>query len=112
MKRQELYNNTVDILVQAYFNDTLAHCDCSACAVGNMIAGNCGYELKYVTEDVSGFIWLHNGKEIEPKWDELFVTYDNGNQKIEPRCFNLETKRQCEATGYNWHDLAAIGIRI
>lgn len=42
MKRPELYQKTVDILVKAYFDDTLQHGNCYACAVGNIIAGNCG----------------------------------------------------------------------
>lgn len=45
MKRPELYHKTVGILVDAYFNDTLAHGNCHACAVGNMIAANKGYEV-------------------------------------------------------------------
>src|ERR1044071_10512412 len=34
----ERFNKTVDILVKAYLNDTLAHKTCTACAVGNIIA--------------------------------------------------------------------------
>jgi len=47
MKRPELYHRTVDILVQAYFNDTLEHCQCRACAVGNIVAANMGMKLGY-----------------------------------------------------------------
>lgn len=39
------FENTVNILVKAYFNDTLQHCNCAACAVGNMIADAKGIEL-------------------------------------------------------------------
>lgn len=46
MKNAELYHKTVDILYQAYFNDTLRHYNCYACAVGNLIAANCGYGFK------------------------------------------------------------------
>lgn len=45
MIREELYNKTVDILYQAYFNDTLEHSNCYACAVGNLIAANLGRKL-------------------------------------------------------------------
>lgn len=38
------FENTVDILVKAYFNDTLEHSNCFACAVGNIVAHNNGYE--------------------------------------------------------------------
>jgi len=45
-KKLELYHKTVDILFQAYFNDTLRHGNCYACAVGNMIAANGGYKFE------------------------------------------------------------------
>jgi hypothetical protein len=44
MNNPELYKRTVDILFDAYFNDTLKHGDCTACAVGNIIAANMGYK--------------------------------------------------------------------
>ena len=31
------FSNSVDILVKAYFNDTLRHGNCLACAVGNLM---------------------------------------------------------------------------
>lgn len=40
MIKPELYKRTTDILYQAYFNDTLDHHNCYACAVGNLIAAN------------------------------------------------------------------------
>jgi len=33
------FENSVNILVKAYLNDTLKHFRCGACAVGNLIAG-------------------------------------------------------------------------
>lgn len=46
MNRPELYQKTVGILVDSYFNDTLVHGNCYACAVGNMIAANCQYSFE------------------------------------------------------------------
>lgn len=43
--RLDLYKKTVDILYEAYFNDTLEHGNCYACAVGNIVAANCGYKI-------------------------------------------------------------------
>lgn len=40
MKNKQLYQKTVDILVDAYFKNTLEHTNCYACAVGNIIAAN------------------------------------------------------------------------
>jgi hypothetical protein len=49
------FNHTVNVLVQAYFNETLRHCDCSACAVGNIIVAN-GHALPYNT--ITATQWL------------------------------------------------------
>lgn len=37
MKNEKLFNETIDKLVKAYFEGTLRHRQCSACAVGNII---------------------------------------------------------------------------
>jgi hypothetical protein len=46
MNRPEVYHKSVQILYDAYFNDTLRHLNCYACAVGNLIAGNNGWKFK------------------------------------------------------------------
>jgi len=38
MNRPQLFERSVDVLVEAYFNDTLRHGDDCACAVGNLVA--------------------------------------------------------------------------
>jgi len=110
MIKKELYNRTVDILVDAYLNDTLNHGDECACAVGNMIAANSGYKLVADGDAKEpGFVWMKDDKFIEPVWTDLFMTYrDTLEQKIDARCFNGETKRQVLTTGYHWNDLAEI----
>lgn len=45
MNRMPLYYDTVHILEDAYFNDTLEHNNCYACAVGNLIAAKSGYKF-------------------------------------------------------------------
>ncbi len=45
MNRKESYEKSVNILLDAYNNDTLKHNDCTACAVGNLIKGS-GYKFK------------------------------------------------------------------
>jgi hypothetical protein len=45
MKKQELFNKTVGILVKAYQNETLEHLNCRACAVGNICAASAGVRL-------------------------------------------------------------------
>jgi hypothetical protein len=36
------FENSVDVLVKAYLNDTLEHGQCHACAVGNLICAETG----------------------------------------------------------------------
>lgn len=50
------FHHTVNILVQAYLNDTLIHGRCYACAVGNIIRGN-GVHLECWLDDHETF-WL------------------------------------------------------
>lgn len=37
MNRPDLYQKTIDTLVDAYYKDELKHSDCHACAVGNIL---------------------------------------------------------------------------
>lgn len=55
MNRPEVFRNTVDILVQAFFNETLAAGSCSACAIGNILAESNDTEV--VRSDDGGFGW-------------------------------------------------------
>lgn len=55
MIREALYKKTVDILFDAYFNDTLRHENCYACACGNLIAAANGYTF-IPTVDVPEFM--------------------------------------------------------
>jgi hypothetical protein len=45
MLKPELYQKTVDILVQAYFDGTLIKGNCTACAIGNIVAFNLGISI-------------------------------------------------------------------
>jgi hypothetical protein len=45
MIRSELYDRTMAIIMEAYFNDTLQHSACTACVVGNIVAANMGYKV-------------------------------------------------------------------
>lgn len=98
MKNEQLYNKTVDILVQAYFNDTLKHGNCYACAVGNMVAANKSYKY-YQGIWVEAFSW----------WDNVFSTdSDCGIQTIEINNYTGEAKEQIDSTGYSVRELAKI----
>lgn len=82
MKNKALFNRTISILVKAYQNNTLEHHNCYACAVGNIIAANCGYNLiKTDREGDTDYYTGYNGKLIyEPKlkFEHLVVGYLDG----------------------------------
>jgi hypothetical protein len=100
MINEQLYRKTVDILFQAYFNDTLKHDDCSACAVGNMVAANMGI----TTQQLTPRIHLRQG------WNRVFTTFTSTRQFINPKGYvpGSEAKTQIDSTGYCWQDLAKI----
>lgn len=61
MKNKELFDKTIGILVNAYLNDTLENANCHACAVGNLVATNCGYEM---IQSENGCMWQKNGDMV------------------------------------------------
>lgn len=48
MKNQQLFDKTVSVLVNAYFNGYLNPVDCAACAVGNLVAGGLNSNYPYL----------------------------------------------------------------
>lgn len=67
MKKKELFDRTISILVKAYMDGTLLHGNCYACAVGNLVAGHMGYG------------YVHNEIINEPVWN------CEPNKKYNPR---------------------------
>jgi hypothetical protein len=100
MVREALYHKTVGILVDAYFNDTLQHNNCHACAVGNIIAANNCIGFKTETDNK---IWKGNS----PTWHHVFMT-DTGKQNKRPMLYKGEPKDQIDSSGYTWQELAQI----
>lgn len=101
------FQNTVDILVKAYLNGTLAHGDCAACAVGNIIAAKVGAKVDISDIDICGGEWIRNGNYLTIGWNEVFVTRE-GQQLISPHNYFGQIKLQIDASGYSWQDLAKI----
>lgn len=100
MKNQKLFEKTVGILVNAYRNDTLEHGYCHACAVGNIIAANCGIE-----DDLD---WLEKtGDYPITGWGLVFTT-GAGYQRINESEYKGAAKFQIDSTGYSWQELAKI----
>jgi hypothetical protein len=118
MKDKILYDKTISILVKAYLNDTLEHLNCTACAVGNIIAENNGYKYIKVDKSTIGFdtdfkyTWEH---KINSVWYEIFRSHwqtvfstPNRDQKIYPENYEGDAKIEIDSTGYSWQDLAKI----
>jgi len=107
MKNKELYQKTVDIILDAYNSGNFQKQDCTKCAVGNIIAANfSNYNhdyLKSISPD-----YRSNGYQT---WVQLFVT--NKKQRIYQKAqdiykSNPVIKSHIDCTGYNWQDLAKI----
>lgn len=113
MLKPDLYKRTVAILYDAYFNDTLQHGNCYACAVGNIVAANCGYTYKRGILFQIGWEGVENMYEGYSTildhnfWAKVFTTNDR-NQKIRLEYYHGEPKRQIDSTGYTWQELAKI----
>ncbi len=114
MLKPELYNKTVDILVQAYFNDTLEHGNCYACAVGNMIAANCGYEFVDFKRPLTGGN-IHTGIG-HLFWDKNNNFEDNpvgslthiGSQRLFGKQISQQFHDHVNSTGYTFDELCQI----
>lgn len=103
MNRPELYQKTVDILYQAYFNDTLMGGVCAACAVGNIVAAN-----NHLKIDKTGLFFRDkNDNPIYAKWSNVFMTI-SGKQNVYPTLYSGCVRAEIDSTGYMWHELAKI----
>lgn len=90
------FENTVDILVKAYLNDTLQHGNCTACAVGNIIAASCGFKFEKRIEKTNILKWVGHSVEEAKEW-----YYGYGTLKV------LETDLTLK-TGYSHIELGLI----
>jgi hypothetical protein len=64
MNRPETYHKSVQILYDAYFNDTLEHERCSACAVSNLL------------QEAS----VKSGIKVS-RWSQIFCTISSANRR-------------------------------
>lgn len=100
MKNESLYHKTVDILYDAYFNDTLEHGDYCSCAFGNIVAANCG--IKLTRDGIRNMVDYGNSE-----W--FFCLTTSGSGKVfENLKWNKEGISQITETGYTLFDCAMI----
>jgi hypothetical protein len=110
MKNEALYHKSVGILAKAYVDNTLVHGSCFACAVGNLIAGNCGYTFGHSDFQKGNICW----NEVEhPVWIRAIRTVnDNGNhvQILDLIRYIVDycVSDQIDSTGYSFDELARI----
>lgn len=106
MNHKEKFNETVGILVRAYMDDTLEHANCSACAVGNIVAHAMGVSPVMSTEVKGGEPWRFSDG-TKPMWQRVFCT-PVSEQVLQPYEYTGEAKWQIDLTGYSWEELARI----
>jgi hypothetical protein len=101
---QASFDNTVQILVKAFLEGTLAKHNCAACAVGNICAASLG--VGFTKDNVFGMEWA----EQAPSWHSVFCTSfpSDKAQKTWPELYKGAAKEQIDATGYTWQELAQI----
>lgn len=103
--RNELqkFNETVQILVQAFFNDTLQKANSHACAVGNMVAyaNDLSYRNSFTYPEKKVYI------DAEPEWQNVFMTVC-GHQSFDTKYYRGITAEQIDSTGYSPRELARI----
>lgn len=99
MKNKELFDRTIQILVKAYFKDVLDATECTACAVGNIVAENMGYNI---TPD---FYWSDgNDDKIWAAW-QVIVWGQNSAAAANRR---KRAKAEILSTGYSSKELGRI----
>lgn len=102
MKNKKLYNKTINILVNAYFNNTLEHGMCTMCAVGNLVAANMGYTFKNNT-------WNNGAGYTFPRWNNVHM-YTDDEQKFDLSKYVDTAKKEIDSTGYSPLETAAIEL--
>lgn len=98
------FENTVDILVKAYMNNTLENGNCCACAVGNLVA--CSLGINFIPANNLGILKIQweNGeypsKDHSGGWGEILSTSENklSNKALE----------QINSTGYTVLEISKI----
>lgn len=101
MKREELFNKTIGILVNAYHNDELEPGSPCGCAVGNLVAAGCGYTINGGTFVTGQF---KNGPMAE--W--VMPVVAGAGRGIGYIHMNQEARKQVDSTGYSVQELSLI----
>jgi len=88
MNRPNLYQKTVNLLLDAYNNETLKHGNCYACAVGNICRGSYAWGQAFTTSDTG----KQHRNYLLPGW----------------KISHKDVVELVESTGYTFDELADI----
>lgn len=120
------FNHTVSVLVKAFFEDTLVHGNCYACAVGNIVADSIGTKCVKVKTEHHSISWENGepypaftGNQLTAGWGSVFSTSEDEDQDsyemVKHQSIDLEVLNQSpranlhiKSTGYTWEELAKI----
>jgi hypothetical protein len=110
MRKEQLYHKTVDILVQAYFADTLIHGNQCGCAVGNIVAANCGIRVERDDTQVgdSKISWGNPDKIWQDAAWYGFITKAEPDRKCGTNYSKRKARQQVRSTGYSIDELNEI----
>ena len=103
---KEIYQKSVDILLDSYNAGTLFHSNCSACAVGNLIAANNNIEL---VKSISRSRQTQTARwsQGKPIWQLVFFTSIEG-QDVCMDYYKGGAKTEIDSTGIPLTELMAI----
>lgn len=87
------FENSVNVLIKAYFQGHLNAMECSCCAVGNLIANANGYEF----DQYGGWVGRY------PVWQKAIRF-----RRVITEYFAGDVKKEIESTGYTAHDINKI----
>lgn len=107
------FDNTVSILVKAYFDGTLEKDNCYACAVGNIVDASNGFTFERCDKGGRKFKWsqfesLYSDSVRHPIWTDVFFMRIYGKQEYRPENLKGKVKIQISNTGYTVNQLMAI----
>lgn len=117
------FENSVNVLVNAYLNDDLMHQNCACCAVGNLISHACNLKVQHIGNEE--FYWVDDRNKVyDPdEWLKVFGTkveetgglnfFRKKNMRVVDKWFRVDEINSlvsywADETGYSIVQLASI----
>ncbi len=113
MKNKKLYEKTLNILVDAYFNDTLKHANCYACAVGNIIAANLSLSFfrfgnAICWNEENNFDWFFHVKKNQITYNSLRQVRSTGYTSLQLNNIEIAFENASKKDDYMFNGLMAV----